>query len=39
MFVPEQQEYKREGMEWYFVDFGMDLAACIQFIEKVEWGR
>jgi myosin heavy subunit len=46
MFVLEQEEYKKEGIEWVFIDFGMDLAACIELIEKVEystmlcvWGR
>uniref|UniRef100_A0AAR5QAB8 Myosin heavy chain, muscle n=1 Tax=Dendroctonus ponderosae TaxID=77166 RepID=A0AAR5QAB8_DENPD len=34
MFVLEQEEYKREGIEWAFIDFGMDLAACIELIEK-----
>ena len=36
MFVLEQEEYKKEGIEWTFIDFGMDLAACIELIEKVE---
>ncbi len=35
MFVLEQEEYKKEGIEWAFIDFGMDLAACIELIEKV----
>jgi myosin heavy subunit len=35
MFVLEQEEYTREGIEWSFIDFGMDLAACIEMIEKV----
>ncbi|XP_062381618.1 myosin heavy chain, fast skeletal muscle-like [Sardina pilchardus] len=34
MFVLEQEEYKKEGIEWDFIDFGMDLAACIELIEK-----
>ncbi|XP_053720277.1 myosin-4-like isoform X2 [Synchiropus splendidus] len=34
MFVLEQEEYKKEGIEWKFIDFGMDLAACIELIEK-----
>jgi hypothetical protein len=36
MFVLEQEEYKKEGIEWEFIDFGMDLAACIELIEKVD---
>ena len=35
MFVLEQEEYKREGINWTFVDFGMDLQACIELFEKV----
>lgn len=35
MFVLEQEEYKREGINWEFIDFGMDLQACIELIEKV----
>ena len=35
MFVLEQEEYKKEGIDWEFIDFGMDLAACIELIEKV----
>ncbi|XP_066261972.1 myosin heavy chain, muscle isoform X13 [Euwallacea similis] len=34
MFVLEQEEYTREGITWVFIDFGMDLAACIELIEK-----
>ncbi|XP_035909607.1 myosin heavy chain, muscle isoform X29 [Anopheles stephensi] len=34
MFVLEQEEYKREGINWAFIDFGMDLLACIDLIEK-----
>ncbi|KAG7279894.1 hypothetical protein CRUP_016221 [Coryphaenoides rupestris] len=34
MFVLEQEEYKKEGIIWEFIDFGMDLAACIELIEK-----
>uniref|UniRef100_A0AC35TWR3 Myosin head n=1 Tax=Rhabditophanes sp. KR3021 TaxID=114890 RepID=A0AC35TWR3_9BILA len=34
MFVLEQEEYAREGIEWVFIDFGLDLAACIELIEK-----
>ncbi len=29
-----QEEYVREGIEWEMVDFGMDLEATIQLMEK-----
>merc|ERR1711962_272642 len=34
MFVVEQEEYVSEGIDWKMVDFGMDLAACINMCEK-----
>jgi len=34
MFVLEQEEYKKEGIQWEFIDFGMDLEQCIALIEK-----
>merc|ERR1712002_1337012 len=34
MFVQEQEEYKMEGIQWAFIDFGMDLLATIELIEK-----
>ncbi|ESN99871.1 hypothetical protein HELRODRAFT_129847, partial [Helobdella robusta] len=34
MFVLEQEEYKKEGIQWEFIDFGMDLEECINLIEK-----
>merc|ERR1712242_555971 len=34
MFVVEQEEYVKEGIDREMVDFGMDLAACIIMFEK-----
>ncbi len=34
MFVLEQEEYKKEGIQWEMMNFGLDLQACIDLIEK-----
>merc|ERR1712193_149543 len=34
MFVVEQEEYVKEGIDWAMVDFGMDLQAAIIMFEK-----
>ena len=37
MFVLEQEEYQKEGIVWEMMNFGMDLQACIDLIEKVNF--
>ena len=34
MFVLEQEQYRVEGIQWDFIDFGLDLQTCIDLIEK-----
>merc|ERR1711973_577387 len=34
MFVVEQEEYVKEGIDWEMVDFGLDLQAAIVMFEK-----
>ena len=39
MFVLEQEEYQKEGIVWEMMNFGLDLQACIDLIEKVNSRR
>ncbi|GAB1300318.1 Myosin, heavy chain 15 [Apodemus speciosus] len=34
LFILEQEEYRKEGLDWLSIDYGMDLQACIDLIEK-----
>ena len=33
--VLEQEEYRREDIDWVSIDFGLDLQACVDLVEKV----
>ncbi|XP_027369819.1 myosin-15 [Bos indicus x Bos taurus] len=36
--VLEQEEYRREGIDWVSIDFGLDLQACVDLVEKQPMG-
>ncbi|XP_006170826.1 myosin-15 [Tupaia chinensis] len=33
-FILEQEEYRKEGIDWASIDFGLDVQGCIDLIEK-----
>ncbi|XP_021040663.1 myosin-15 [Mus caroli] len=34
LFILEQEEYRKEGLDWLSIDYGLDVQACIDLIEK-----
>ncbi|XP_048201768.1 myosin-15 [Perognathus longimembris pacificus] len=34
MFILEQEEYKKEGIDWVPIDFSLNLQSCLDLIEK-----
>ncbi|XP_051006310.1 myosin-15 [Acomys russatus] len=34
MFILEQEEYKKEGLDWVSIDYSLDLQACVDLTEK-----
>lgn len=30
-----QEEYRKEGIDWKFIDFGLDLQPCIDLLQMV----
>ncbi|XP_028611419.1 myosin-15 [Grammomys surdaster] len=34
LFILKQEEYRKEGLDWVSIDYGLDLQDCIDLIEK-----